>query len=66
MRIYILRKHPVFRRFNYRLGSPLEAFTIAGTFATRAECVAAAKEKNKRTQAYIYMAGVVNLKEKTK
>ena len=66
MRIYILRKHTVFRQFNYHLGLPLEPFTIAGTFATRAECVAAAKEKNTRSQAYLYTVGVVNLKEKTK
>ena len=66
MRIYILRKHPVVRQFNYHLGSPLESFTIAGTFAARTECVAAAKVKNTRSQAYVYTVGVVNLKEKTK
>jgi hypothetical protein len=66
MRIYILRKHPVVRQFNYHLGIPVEPFMIAGTFATRAECVAAANVKNPRSQAYVYTVGVVNLKEKTK
>ena len=59
IRIYILRKHQYYR------GDLLKAFEIVGTFATRAACVTAANEKNKRVIYYKYTVSVVNLKDKS-
>lgn len=50
--IWLLRKHP--RHPHPYCGGYLEAFTISGVFYNHAAAANVAKEKNKRSNNYLY------------
>lgn len=49
---YLLCKHPPYP-FRYVHGGHIEAFTIAGVYATKKDAEAVAEQKNKRSE-YLY------------